>query len=95
MSAVNAHTEAYARIHFFQLLQEQEGRVSVLVVPQKDVSEADLQPFIDELHRRIGETIHFELRLVEAIAFKTKNGKRPFIDQKLDLNAYLTKGRAA
>ena len=91
MSAVNAHTEAYAKIHFFQLLQEREGEVSVLAVPQRGVSTADLQPFIDELHSRIGGAVHFELKLVEEIAFKTENGKRPFIDQRLDLAPYLAK----
>lgn len=89
MSAVNAHTEAYAKIHFFQLHQRREGEVSVLVVPQRGVYAEDLKPFIDELHARIGSAVHFELKLVEAIAFKTENGKRPFIHQELDLLPYM------
>jgi phenylacetate-CoA ligase len=89
MSAVNAHTEAYAKIHFFQLYQERAGEVTVHVVPQKGVGEADLAPFIDELHGRIGEAVRFTLKLVDEIPFKTENGKRPFIDQRLDLSRYM------
>lgn len=91
MSAVNAHTEAYAKIHFFQLYQEKAGEVIVYVVPQQGVSAADLQPFIDELHSRIGSAVCFELKVVSEIPFKTENGKRPFIDQRLDLSPYLAK----
>lgn len=91
MSAVNAHSEAYGKLHCFQLYQDTIGHVQLRVVPQHGVQLSELQPFIDELHARIGPALHFTLQQVESIAFKTDNGKRPFIDQRLDLCTYFAK----
>lgn len=95
ISALNAHTEAYAAIRHFQLYQETPGAVVLRVVPQPGVSEAALQPLLDDMQNRAGASLSLSLQLVEEIPFATQNGKRPFIDQRLDVTAYLGKAGAA
>ncbi len=88
MSAINIHSPVYAKLHAFQLYQDVPGEVSIRVVPQPGVSEAELRPFVEEIQRKNGESIRFTLQIVDDIPFNTANGKRTFINQKLNLEPY-------
>lgn len=94
MSAINIHSEEYSKVHVFQLYQQQPGEVILKVVPKAGVTEAMLMPFRDELQAKVGKTLNFTLQLQQEIPFNTDNGKRKFIDQKIDL-ATIKKGKVA
>lgn len=89
MSAINLHSDSYAHVHVFQLYQEKPGEVTIRVMPKPGVTHAMLEPFCQEIQAKVGASIRFELRLVEDIPFNTANGKRRFIDQKIDLRQYM------
>lgn len=89
MSAINIHSTEYGKVHIFQLYQDTPGEVAIKVVPKQGISAADLQPFCDEIQAKVGDSIRFQLELVEEIPFNTANGKRKFIDQKIDLKPYI------
>ena len=90
MSAINIHSEEYGKVHIFQLFQETPGEVTIKVVPKPSITKTMLQPFCDEIQAKVGDTIHFTLELVEELPFNTANGKRKFIDQKIDLKPYFS-----
>ncbi len=88
MSAINIHSEEYGKLHAFQLYQEKAGKVVVKAIPKTGIDAASLQPFCDELQAKVGDGLKFSLELVKELPF-TKNGKRKFIDQKIDLAPFI------
>jgi phenylacetate-CoA ligase len=88
MSAINIHSTEYGKVHIFQLYQDEPGKVAVKVVPKPWITAEDLTPFVAEIQSKVGDTIQFTLEVVEDIPFNTSNGKRKFIDQKIDLAPY-------
>jgi len=84
ISAINIHSPVYAKIREFQIYQDTIGKAIVKVVKLPEVSEAELQIFVDEIQEKVGKNIEFSLELCEELPKNTR-GKRKFIDQKLDL----------
>lgn len=93
MSAINIHSIEYGKVHVFQLYQDTPGQVVIKVVPKEGVTGEMLLPFRDEIQAKVGSTIDFSLELVTEIPFNTANGKRKFIDQKIDLQPYFQTGQ--
>ncbi len=95
MSAINIHSEEYSKVHVFQLYQEVAGELTIKVVPKTGITHAMLQPFADEIQAKLGDVIHMALELVEEIPFNTANGKRKFIDQKINLEPFIKRAKGA
>ncbi|MDG1286987.1 MAG: hypothetical protein P8P30_05405 [Rickettsiales bacterium] len=89
MSAINIHSTEYSKVHVFQLHQEVPGEVTIKVIPKPDITAEMLQPFCEEIQVKVGDSIKFTLELVDDIPFNTDNGKRKFIDQKIDLKPFI------
>lgn len=68
----------------FQFYQDTPGRCLIKVVPARGCGEAEARLFLDEMQSRVGSNIDFELALVGELAGNAR-GKRPVVDQRLDL----------
>ena len=86
---VPVHPSKFFGVSEFQFYQDAPGRCLIKVVPSCGEQEARL--FLEELQSRVGAAIRFELKLVAELAGNAR-GKRPFIDQRLDLTPF---GKAA
>lgn len=89
MSAINIHSDEYSKIHAFQLYQEVAGEVVARVIAKQGIKADDLEPFCKELQEKVGNVLTFSLELVDDLPFSTKNGKRKFIDQTIDLTLFI------
>lgn len=87
MTAVNIHSTVYSKIREFQLYQETPGFVTVKMIPIPNVTKDELQPFADELTKKIGKSLTINIQIVQDLAQNTR-GKRKFIDQRLNLEDY-------
>jgi len=88
---VPVHPEKFFGVSEFQFYQDTPGRCAIKVVPAADSGAAEARLFLDEIQKRVGASIRFELDLVLELAGSAR-GKRPFIDQRLDLAQF---GKAA
>ena len=86
MTAINIHSPAYVKMTAFQFMQTSPGRALLKVIPAKNCVVEDIQPFVQEISRKIGRSMTFEIELVEKLESSVR-GKTKFIDQRLDLNA--------
>ena len=84
---VPVHPDKFFGVSEFQFYQDEPGRCLIKVVPASGCGETEARPFLDELQRRVGSFIRFELKLVEELAGNAR-GKRPVVDQKLDLTQF-------
>lgn len=81
---VPVHPDKFFGVSEFQFYQDVPGRCVVKVVPRTGCGEPEARLFVDELQGRVGAGMHFDLALVAELAGNAR-GKRPFIDQRLDL----------
>ena len=75
----------------FQFYQDTPGRCLIKVVPAKGCGETEASLFLDEMQRRVGSSIRFELKLVDELAGNAR-GKRAVVDQRLDLAQFAESG---
>jgi phenylacetate-CoA ligase len=71
----------------FQFYQDTPGRCVIRVVPVAGLGAAEATLFLEEMQSRVGANVRFELELVSELAWGGR-GKRPFIDQRLDLTQF-------
>jgi phenylacetate-coenzyme A ligase PaaK-like adenylate-forming protein len=88
---VPVHPDKFFGVSEFQFYQDTPGRCVIKVVPAAGCDAAEARLFLDEIQSRVGASVRFELDLVSELA-GTARGKRPFIDQRLDLTQF---GKAA
>jgi phenylacetate-coenzyme A ligase PaaK-like adenylate-forming protein len=81
---VPVHPDKFFGVSEFQFYQDAPGRCVVKVVPRTGCGEPEARLFVDELQGRVGAGMHFDLALVAELAGNAR-GKRPFIDQRLNL----------
>lgn len=77
----------YRGVQEFQFYQEAPGEVSFRYVLSHDGEEADARRVVNALVKRCRGRLDFRLEPVERIA-SGRNGKRAFIDQRLDVALY-------
>lgn len=82
MTAVNIHSPAYSTMQAFQFFQAEPGRVLLRVVLAPGRTLADVAPFIDEVSRKVGKSVTFDIIEVDRLV-QSERGKIKFIDQKL------------
>lgn len=85
ITAINIHSDAYALIREFQFYQDQPGIAVCKIVPLDGYKESDYLPFIAEIQKKIGNSLEFSIKLVEAIPVNPR-GKRKMVDQRIDIN---------
>jgi len=88
---VPVHPDKFFGVSEFQFYQDTPGRCVIKVVPASGCGVAEVRLFLDEIQTRVGASVQFELNLVAELAGSAR-GKRPFIDQRLDLTQF---GKAA
>lgn len=81
---VPVHPDKFFGVSEFQFYQDAPGRCVVKVVPRTGCGEPEARLFVDELQGRVGAGLRFDLALVSELAGNAR-GKRPFIDQRLNL----------
>ncbi len=81
---VPVHPAKFFGVSEYQFYQDTPGHCLIKVVPSEGCGASEVRPFLDEMQARVGSGISFELALVAELA-GTARGKRPFIDQRLDL----------
>jgi phenylacetate-coenzyme A ligase PaaK-like adenylate-forming protein len=81
---VPVHPDKFFGVSEFQFYQDTPGRCRIKVVPATGCGAKEAGLFLDEIQQRVGRGIRFELELVSELAGSAR-GKRPFIDQRLDL----------
>jgi phenylacetate-coenzyme A ligase PaaK-like adenylate-forming protein len=81
---VPVHPDKFFGVSEFQFYQDTPGHCLIKVVPAAGCGAKEADLFVDEIQHRVGSAIRFELRLVGELAGNAR-GKRPFIDQRLDL----------
>jgi len=79
--SVDPSTYGVSEVQFYQ---DEPGRCTIKVVPAAGCGEADVRPFVEATNKQVGSRIRFAFELVEDLAGDAR-GKRPFIDQRLDL----------
>ena len=84
VAAINIHSPAYAHIQSFQFYQDRAGTVDVRVVPIPGSTADQLNPFVREIQDKAGASVTFRLVVTDTLSSNTR-GKRPFVDQRLDL----------
>jgi len=87
MTAINIHSGAYVKMAAFQFHQREPGRAALRAVLAAGSTEADIVPFMNEISAKIGESISFDLELVDELT-RNERGKSKFIDQRLDLRKF-------
>jgi phenylacetate-CoA ligase len=80
---VPVHPDKFFGVSEFQFYQDEPGRSIIKVVPAAGCGEPEARLFLDEIQRRVGSGLRFDLKLVTELAGSAR-GKRPFIDQRLD-----------
>lgn len=68
----------------FQFYQDTPGICVMKYVPSAAGTSEQAQKIVAALQRKAGEVVQFHLEKVEAL-YASKNGKRPFIDQRLKI----------
>jgi phenylacetate-coenzyme A ligase PaaK-like adenylate-forming protein len=84
---VPIHPSQFFGVSEFQFFQDEPGRCVVKVVPAAGCGDREARLFLTELQGRVGSALRFELKLVKELAGDAR-GKRPFIDQRLDLTHF-------
>lgn len=87
MDLTSEDPDHYRGIAEFQFYQDQPGKVRFRYVLAPDGTDGDAQRVVEALHRRCRGRLDFELEAVSRIA-TGRNGKRAFIDQRLDFSLY-------
>ncbi len=81
---VPVHPDKFFGVSEFQFYQDTPGHCLIKVVPAAGCGTKEVGLFLDEIQHRVGSGVRFELELVSELAGNAR-GKRPFIDQRLDL----------
>jgi phenylacetate-CoA ligase len=87
VSSEGSNSSLLKGISEFQFFQETPGHVVIRYILDKDGSKADIDRFLAHMTARCQGQLAFDLEPVAQIA-AGRNGKRAFIDQRLDVMRY-------
>ncbi len=85
LTALNIHSAEFDHIVRYKLIQEQVGVVMMLVVPNKDYSDADAKSIIKLFEEKVAGKIRFDIQVVNDLPVGT-NGKYRIIEQRLPIS---------
>ena len=86
MTAINIHSPLYGIMSSFQFYQDKPGKATLKAVLLPKYQREDLANFIVEISKKVGESVVFDIEVVDDIPKNTR-GKFKFIDQKLDIDS--------
>lgn len=87
MTALNMHSDVFERVRRFQLVQEEKGRLELLVVRGEGYRETDTDAIRRELLKKLG-AFELSLRFVDDLP-RTARGKHRYVVQKLTLPSWV------
>jgi phenylacetate-CoA ligase len=90
MTAINIHSENYPKIQEFQFFQDTPGIAILKIVPKNNQLEFSKR-FVEEVQKKVGKGLTIRMQIVESISVNSR-AKRPFIDQKLNINQFISSG---
>ena len=82
MTALNMHSSLFEKISRYQLRQTEIGKVTILVVPEKNISRKEKEDLVLQFSEKVQEQIKFSIKIVKSIPPK-ENGKVFLVDQRL------------
>ena len=88
-----AHLDEYAEIRKLQLVQDEPGRVTVRVAPERKFGAAERENIIREYRRISGGGLEVDVEIVDDIP-TTAAGKHRYLVQNVDVESYLASGRS-
>lgn len=86
-ASLTIHSTAFDTMRTFMIEQDEPGRARIKAVPAEGHDAGTVRSFVEELGRRTGGTMVFELELVEDIPAGAR-GKRDWLRQRLDIAAW-------
>lgn len=86
-ASLTIHSLAFDTMRTFMIEQDEPGRARVKAVPAEGYDTGAVRSFVEELGRRTGGTLIFELQIVDEIPAGAR-GKRDWLRQGLDVSAY-------
>ena len=87
IAALNVHSTNYLALSEFLFVQSEPGFVTLLAVPAPGAEQASIEAYLDEVRKKVGAGIQFDLELRERIDPGAR-GKRRSFKQELDLAPY-------
>ncbi len=85
MAALNLHSDAFEKVHRFQLHQKKPGEVILKVVPKINFSHKDRENILRAFYKKIGDDIQLSLKEVDKIEL-TQRGKSKLLIQDLSID---------
>ena len=94
MTALNTHSDVFARVARFRIRQERPGEATVFVVPGPGFRPEESEAIAGEYGRRCGACIRFKVEVVPALPL-TGRGKFKFVEQLIpdDVQQALSEGK--
>ena len=87
IAALNVHSSNYLALSEFLFVQSEPGSVTLHAVPAPGADAASIEAYLDEVRKKVGAGIQFDLELRDAIDPGAR-GKRQYFKQELDLAPY-------
>jgi phenylacetate-CoA ligase len=87
IAALNMHSGKFSKVSSYQFYQDTQGEATIRVVPAT-LKRTEIVEFVDELQEKVGSGVRFRLDICDEIRLNSR-GKRPLIEQKLDLRHFL------
>lgn len=84
LTALNIHSSEFDRIVRYKLIQNQPGKVRMLIQPGDTFENSDIESIKSILEEKSNHKILFEIELQDHIPIQ-KNGKYRIVDQKIEL----------
>lgn len=82
MTALNVHSAAFDHVRRFQFVQDEPGRVTLLLEPSEHYVDSDGVRILQELDAKLHGLVALEIQIVERVP-QTALGKQRFIDQRI------------
>lgn len=84
LAALNLHSDAFRNVHRFQLHQQQQGKITLKVMPKSSFREEDKEKIMAAFHKKIGDDLDVTVKEVKDIPL-TERGKSKLLLQELKL----------
>ena len=84
LAALNLHSDAFRNVHRFQLHQNQQGKITLKLMPKSTFKEEDKEKIRGAFHKKIGDDLDIAIKEVEDIEL-TERGKSKLFIQELKL----------
>lgn len=87
-TAINMHDETFSAVRQFQFRQHTPGAATLRIVPWVRLTDEQLNRMRRSLDRKLAGRIHIDIEHCDVIEL-TQRGKSTYVDQRIDLEAYL------